>query len=197
MSCMFLPPDCGTQSIQPILPKSMDALRADGLAAIHALNPSLAQATPAVEQFVGASVRPDGRPYYLTVVAPEATLQKDASWSGAFYAPCGYFHIAGSVEGGPYTADSSLLKVSASLYLAEKETVAAQWTVIGPNANIVAQNNEAMIQDITITAKGPHDERDIRSCIARHAPLYAWGVPRTVVASQCGVALACLVEAVC
>jgi hypothetical protein len=176
----------------------MDALRADGLAAIHALYPSLAQATaPAIEQFVGAGIRPDGRPFYLTIVAPDAALQKDAAWSGAFFAPCGFFHVAGSVEGRPYAADSSLLAVSAALILDGRETVAARWSVIGPSASVTAQNNEAMIQDITIAAKGPHDERDIRSCIARHAPLCAWGVPRTVVAAQCGVALACLIEAVC
>ena len=197
MSCMFLPPDCGTQSIQPIAPRAMDALRADGLATLNALYPSLVQATPAIEEFVGASIRPDGRPFYLTVMAPEAALEKDAAWTGAFYAPGGFFHVAGSVEGRPHTAGSSLLTVSAALFVAEKEAVAAQWSVIGPNAGVDAQNNEAMIQDIAITARGPHDERDIRSCIARHAPLLAWGLPRTVVASQCGVALACLVEAVC
>ena len=197
MSCMFLPDGCGPLTIQPVPPRMMDALRADGLAQINALYPSLAQAKPPVEQYIGASVRPDSRPFYLTIVAPDATLAKDAAWVGAFYAPFGFFHVAGSVEGKPISAESSSLTVDAALVLDGKETVAAQWTVIGPNAGVTTSNNEAMIQSISIRAKGPHDERDIRSCIARHAALNAWGEPKAVIARQCGVALACLIEAVC
>ncbi len=197
MSCMFLPDGGGGgQSIQPIDPRAMQALGTDGLAALHALYPSLAKAKPPLGQFIGASVRPDERPFYLTILAPQGAPAKDA-WLGGFYAPFGYFHVVGSVQGKAHSAEMSSIAVSAVLALGGKKTVAAQWKVLGPAAGLDTLNTEAMMQSVTVSAKGPHDERDIRACIARHAPLSSFGEPRAVVARQCGVALACLIEAVC
>lgn len=197
MSCMFLPGgDAGSPEIRPLPFKALADLQAEGLRALHAAFPQLAQAKPPLEQFVGAAVRPDSRPFYLTVLAP-ADAAASPQWRGGFYAPFGFFHVRGSLEGRPYSASASLLEVSASLVLEDKEIASAQWTVIGPNAGAAPQNAEAMIQSIRVATSGPHAPADVRGCIARHAPLSSWGEPRAVTARQCGVALACLVEAVC
>lgn len=197
MSCMFLPGDGGgADSIRPVERAALEALEKDGLTALHALYPAMAKAKPPLEQYVGASVRPDGRPFYLTILAPPSMTPKGA-WLGGFYAPFGFFRVMGSVQGKAQSAESSSLAVAAVLMLGEKKAVAAQWSVLGPAARLDTLNTETMLQSVTVSAKGPHDERDIRACIARHAPLSSFGEPRAVVARQCGVALASLIEAVC
>lgn len=197
MSCMFLPGgDAGSPEIRPLPFRALADLQAEGLRTLNGAFPQLAQAKPPLEQFVGAAVRPDSRPFYLTVVAP-ADAPDGLPWRGGFYAPFGFFHVRGALEGRPYSASASLLEVTAALVLEDKEIGSAEWTVIGPHSAAAPQNSEAMIQSIKVASAGPHAPADVRACIARHAPLSSWGEPQAVAARQCGVAVACLVEAVC
>ena len=54
-----------------------------------------------------------------------------------------------------------------------------------------------MIRSIKIAAPGPHDSNDIRRCIALHAPQRVFGEAKALIAMQCEVAVACLIEAIC
>jgi hypothetical protein len=76
-----------------------------------------------------------------------------------------------------------------------EELVSAEWEIIGTSTNTA--NNAALIRSVTITNPGWHDPADVRRCVALHAPQRVFGEPKAVVAMQCGVAAACLIEAIC
>lgn len=198
MSCMFTAPSCGDEEDLPLSDNAITELKRAGLEAIKDLiryEPE--QLTPPAQQYTGASLRPDGRMFYLTTVAPKAKEAEEAEWTGAFYAPFGFFHVCGWVKAGREDATTSSVSVTAKLIHGQKDLISASWTVIGPQASVRTPNRACLIKSIEISASGPHDERDIRACIARHAPERALGVPKAIVALQCGVAVACLIEAIC
>lgn len=214
MSCMFAPGAGGSApEIFPIEIDRLNDLQAHGLA--HILDrlgkPSLAHMDLKTTQFVGVALRTDGRPFYLTTVAPlDLGVENNpvGNWSGGFFAPFGVADVVGTVEGclaAPGALPTSF-KVTAQLLLdaggnpgtpdpRRKPHVSVEWEVIGNQAT--RANKSALISSINIIDPGPHDPADIRRCIALHAPARCFGLVRAVVAMQCGVAAACLVEAIC
>ena len=150
--------------------------------------------TPPVKQHIGAALRADGTPFYLSTLAPELAAALEAPWQGAFYAQFGVGDVVGKVMGDP-TQSMASVTVSARLLVAGKEHVSAEWEVIG--SKISTPSKMAMIRSIKIAAPGPHDLNDIRRCIALHAPQRVFGEAKALIAMQCGVAVACLIEAIC
>lgn len=198
MSCMFVAPSGDCDDPGPLPLGAIDELSRTGLDVMqYLLGAPPEKLKPPAAQFTGAAKRTDGKLFYLSIVAPEFKAGPDAAWSGAFYAPFGHFHVAGSVKGAAAGKEAVTLSVAAKLVLGSKDLVAADWTVLGPKSDLRPPNRSCLIKAIKVTESGPHDKRDIRMCIARHAPERAWGEPKTVVASQCAVAVACLVEAIC
>jgi hypothetical protein len=196
MSCMIALLQGGKPEIFPIPIADMEALIAAGAQAFAVtLGRQPSSLAPPASQYVGAALLPDGNPFYLTTLAPELAPSLAAPWQGAFYAPFGIGDIVGSVSGDPGATAVSTLKVDAKLLVEGNEEVAANWVVRG--TKLTTPNKAALIGPITISRHGPHQAEDIRRCIALHAPQRVFGEPRAVVAMQCGVAAACLLEAIC
>jgi hypothetical protein len=175
-----------------------DLVAVGGEAMAGELNVDLKALAPPLQQYVGFTRRTDGEPFYLTTLAPVSFESvKKAAWSGAFYAPLGYGHVIGTVECEASSGVTAYFFVKARLFVGAAETVAANWRVLGPDQSVSPGNLAALIDRVQITRPGPHDAADMRRCIALHAPAAAWGEPRGLVAQQCGVAVACLIEAIC
>ena len=81
------------------------------------------------------------------------------------------------------------------LHLGRIPLVSVDWEIRGNQGT--RPNKASLIGSVTINDPGPHDPDDIRRCVALHAPLRCFGEPRAIVAMQCGVAAACLLEAIC
>lgn len=201
MSCIIAPIPGGHAGIFPLPLKIMDDIAETGAAIMgKALGQGVKKMKPAGEQYIGISRRPDGTPFYLTTFAPfsfQAAQESKTGWSGAFYVPLGYGYLVGTVAGETVSDTQSAFTVKARLYVGDEETVAAKWRVLGPNAHDDTPNRMALIDGVEISEKGPHMAEDMRKCIALHAPQAAWGEPKAVVAQQCGVAVACMIEAIC
>jgi hypothetical protein len=182
-----------TREIFPISTDQAADLQATGAAemlyllGVQALGELLFKPT----QYVGAALKPDGSAFYLTTIAPD--------WVG---------DIVGTVEGdlaSPGKKPTSI-KVKARLLLdqggdgltqARGRGVQASvdWEVAGSQAT--RPNKASLIRSVTIHDPGPHDRDDIRRCVALHAPQRSFGEARAIIAMQCGVAAACLLEAIC
>ena len=203
MSCILVPIPGGPGGSFPLsLPIMQDLIAAGGAAMAGELGIDLKALKPPLEQYVGFSRRPDGEPFYLTTLAPMSfdSIKKDTKtveWSGAFYVPLGYGHVIGTVVSEAGSGTTAYFSVKAKLYVGSTETVAANWRVLGPDQSVPQRNLAALINRVEVTRPGPHDAADMRRCIALHAPAAAWGEPRGLVAQQCGVAVACLIEAIC
>ena len=214
MSCMIAPIQGGNPSreIFPVPPGDMTRLQELGLAEIFAmLGVKRMNKLPFNSaQYVGTALRPDGRPFYLTTIAPDfgPDLKPVGKWRGGFFAPFGVGDIVGIIEGELFHPDAmpTTLSVKARLLLdaggnpAKSDTnrspfVSVDWEVRGSQAT--RPNKAALIGRVTINDPGPHNPVDIQRCIALHAPERAFGQARAIVAMQCGVAAACLLEAIC
>lgn len=150
---------------------------------------------PRVEQFIGSALRPDGSAFYLTTLAPKIDDCITNPWRAAFFSPFGIGDIAGTVTGTPTERQITTLTVDARLSVEGETRVSVSWSVIGSQRT--APNKSALINSIRIIEAGPHHAEDIRRCIALHGPQRIFGEPRAIVAMQCGVAAACLLEAIC
>lgn len=161
-------------------------------------------------QFVGAALKPDGSPFYLTTIAPDFGRVKDpvGAWRGGFFAPFGVGDVVGIVEGELFAPGAlpTSLNVKARLLLdaggnpatytqGRTPHVSVDWVVRGNQATRATKS--AIIQSVTIHDPGPHEAADIRRCVALHAPQRSFGEVRAIIAMQCGVAAACLLEAIC
>ena len=214
MSCMVAAIQGGEprREIFPIPIESMAALYTMGLAEICALLgvQHLGELHLNAAHHVGAALRPDGTPFYLSTIAPDFGADADpvGQWRGGFFAPFGIGDIVGTVE-GHLVAPGALpttMTVKARLFLdaggnppsltlGRAAHVSVDWEVRGNQAT--RPNKASLISSVTIHNPGPHDPADIRRCVALHAPLRCFGEPRAIVAMQCGVAAACLLEAIC
>lgn len=162
-----------------------------------------------VIQHVGAAFKPDSCPFYLTTIAPDfgPTLNPVGYWRGGFFAPFGFGDIVGTVEGDllPPGGLPTKLHVKARLLLddggpaklvrARAPYVSVDWEVHGSQAT--RPNKSSIIGSVKIHDPGPHTPEDIRRCVALHAPQRCFGEPRAIIAMQCGVAAAALIEAIC
>lgn len=214
MSC-FVAPIQGGNPLREIFPLTLDrmaALQSVGLSEMLTMLPakSLDKLQVPATQHVGAVLRTDGAPFYLTTVAPEFPNLANpvGHWWGAFFAPFGVADVVGTVEGvlaAPGALPTSL-RVRARLlpdpgqnpvvYTAGRKPMAdVEWEVRGNQAT--RPNKAALIGSVTVHDAGPHRAEDIRRCVALHAPQRAFGEARAIVAMQCGVAAACLLEAIC
>ena len=200
MSCMIAALPGGSPEIFPLPVKSFMELGDNGMRAAQSLGLKKKQLEP--EQFIGATTRTDGTPFYLWSTAPTLKAGTEKDWTGTFFAPFGVGNLYGRVDASPGQLDDkkdefaiTTLKVNARLAIQGKDVVVARWTVIG--SQLTVPNKMAMIKSVKVEKKGPHNAEDIRKCIALHAPQRALGEPRAIVAMQCGVAAACLVEAIC
>jgi hypothetical protein len=161
-------------------------------------------------QHLGAALKPDGTPFYLTTIAPDfgAVADPTGQWRGGFFAPFGIGDIVGTVEGNLVSPGAlpTTIKVKARLLLdaggnpptpvrVRAPYISVDWEVSGSQAT--RPNKASLIGSVTINDPGPHDQADIRRCVALHAPQRSFGEPRAIVAMQCGVAAACLLEAIC
>ena len=159
---------------------------------------------------VGAALKPDGSAFYLCTIAPDFgnALDPVGTWRGAFFAPFGVADVVGTVEGQltPPGALPTGIVVKARLFLDaggkpmtlaknRAALVSVDWTVRGNQAT--RPNKAALIESVTVNEAGPHDPSDLRRCVALHAPQRGSGEARAIVAMQCGVAAACLLEAIC
>jgi hypothetical protein len=194
MSCQVALLQGGNPEIFPIPIKMLRAVSDDGLKAMASALGTKSPKPP-VEPYAGASLRPDGSPFYLATVAPSLEAALVGVWQGAFYAPFGVGNIVGTVLGDPGATDIVTITVNAELRVDGKEHVKVEWVMIGQKAT--TPNKAALIKSISIPNPGPHDPDDIRRCIALHGPQRSFGEPRAIVAMQCGVAAACLIEAIC
>lgn len=214
MSCMFAPGLGGSApEIFPIEMCRLNELQDHGLAHILAAlgRSTLEGVHKDARQFVGVALRTDGRPFYLTTIAPLNLGREDnpqGDWVGGFYAPFGVGDVVGTVEGSFNSAGAmpTSFKVRAQLLLdaggnpgtlrlGRTPYVSVEWEVAGNQAT--RPNKSALIKSVTVVDPGPHNPEDIRRCIALHAPARCFGLVQAVVAMQCGVAAACLVEAIC
>lgn len=216
MSCMIAPIQGGSPSreIFPLSLEDMDRLRDVGLREMLGMLGARALAdlqrdNLPMKQYVGAALKPDGTAYYLTTLAPAIKGEPGpvGAWSGAFFAPFGTADIVGTVRGDlSKDATPTVLSVEARLLLdaggnphdpqsGRGAEVEVAWEVRGSQAT--RPNKAALIGRIDIRKPGPHRPDDIYRCIALHAPQRVFGELRAVVAMQCGVAAACLIEAIC
>jgi hypothetical protein len=194
MSCIKVNPQGGDPGIFPLSVDAMAALQRDGGQAIRSMfvaDPSY----PSTDQHIGVATRADKRPFYLTTFAPSLAESAGVSWQGGFYAPFGVGNVAGTVVGQTMTGSVESLTVAAKLLIQGNENVSVEWAVIGSSET--TPNTAALIQKINIVNPGPHDPDDLRRCIALHAPQQVFGEPKAIVAKQCGVAVSCLIEAIC
>jgi hypothetical protein len=214
MSCMieFLPGGDPRREIFPLSLDRIDNLESVGRSEILAMLGvgGIEQLAFDASQFIGAALKPDGTAFYLTTIAPDFGRTKDpvGSWRGGFFAPFGVGDVVGIVEGellSPGALPTSL-NVKARLLLdaggnpavyesGRTPHVSVDWVVRGNQAT--RANKSSIIQSVTIHDAGPHDAADIRRCVALHAPQRSFGEVRAVIAMQCGVAAACLLEAIC
>jgi hypothetical protein len=206
MSCMSIAPrgGCLPDGCVPTVPvewAELEQLQRDGLRLIElALNSPLNRLPVPATQFVGSSLRPDCCPFYLSTAAPRDPFPGSGpNWRGGFFAPFGYGHVVGTLDFDIPSEQSPVatIVVAAQFVVLDQVHVAANWRVSGPAPNTTPLNAIAVIDAINVVSAGPHREEDIRRCIALHAPQRVWGEPRVMVAAQCGVAVACLIEAVC
>jgi hypothetical protein len=214
MSCYVAPLQGGDprREIFPVSVDLMARLHSMGMAEICGLLgvKLLSELPLGAAQHVGAALKPDGTPFYLTTIAPDfgTTANPVGAWRGGFFAPFGVGDIVGTVEGdlvGPGALPTTI-KVKARLLLdaggnppklagARVAYISVDWEMHGNQAT--RPNKAALIGSVTINDPGPHDAADIRRCVALHAPQRSFGEPRAIVAMQCGVAAACLLEAIC
>lgn len=195
MSCMIANLQGGRPEIFPIDVDSLRALQEIGLQTMQAALATRQAAGPEVHQYAGVALRPDGAPFYLTTVAPAYSLKMTrAPWHGAFFAPFGVGDVHGEVYSEP-DGKMVVLKVAARLMVRGAEHAAASWEVLG--TQVTAPNKSSLIRAVSVATPGPHDPADMRRCIALHAPEKVFGEPRAIVAMQCGVAVAALLEAIC
>jgi hypothetical protein len=187
MSCMLKFSAGGVPEIFPILATDMLHLQSTGEAMMAPLVAERQSPT-----FIGTALKPDRTPFYLCTIVPASADRASAKWNGAFFAPFGVGDVVGSVEVNPEVLSIS---VKARLMANGEELVSAEWEIIGTSTNTA--NNAALIRSVTITNPGWHDPADVRRCVALHAPQRVFGEPKAVVAMQCGVAAACLIEAIC
>jgi hypothetical protein len=200
------------REIFPLALDDMEALAKTGIEHIlYRLEvPSVAKLPLKPNALVGAALRPDGTAFYLTTVAPDLGRTRDplGRWRGGFFAPFGVADLVGTVEGDlrkPGAMPTSIRvaawllmdagKPSAKPKPDREAVVSVEWEVIGNQAT--RQNKACLIGPIVIHDKGPHDAADLRRCIALHAPQRAFGEARAVIAMQCGIAAACLLEGIC
>jgi len=114
----------------------------------------------------------------------------------------------GTVVAAPLAAGSMSrsISVKARLLLDERGNPAVftpgravhasvDWEMRGTQAT--RANKAALMVSVTIGNPGPHDPGDIRRCVALHAPQRSFRLPQSIVAMQCGVAAAALLEAIC
>ena len=216
MSCMVAMLQGGSpqREIFPIETGSMDDIKSIGLREMQLmLGVSLLSELPQnAVQYVGAALRPDGSPFYLSTIASGfANLANPlGDWRGAFFAPFGIGDIIGTVEGclqqpgslpTSITVKARLLVDNGGLpaFVENRDRanprVSVDWVISGNQAT--RPNKSSLIHSVTIHQPGPHDPADIRRCIALHAPQRCFGEPRAIVAMQCGVAAAGLLEAIC
>ena len=220
MSCMVAALQGGnpTREIFPISTDRMVDMQTRGSAQILGLlgvkKLSDIQLKPG--QHIGAALKPDGTAFYLTTIAPDFGLTANpvGQWRGGFCAPFGVADVVGIVEGdlAEPGAKPTTIRVKARLVLdaggnalksnrdAKAERggtvlVSVDWEIRGSQAT--RPNKAALIASVTINDCGPHDSADIRRCVALHAPQRSFGEPRAIIAMQCGVAAACLLEAIC
>jgi len=198
MSCMIAALPGGSPEIFPIPVQNFMDLRENGFGAAKQLN--LKKKNIENQEFMGATTRTDGTPFYLWATAPSLEVGTSENWSGAFFAPFGVGNLYGRVDAKPGKVEThkfaiTTLNIEARFEIKGKDEVAAKWTVVG--SQLTVPNKMAIIKSVKIVKKGPHDAEDIRKCIALHAPQRALGEPRAIVAMQCGVAAACLIEAIC
>ncbi|MGH7066212.1 MAG: hypothetical protein ACREEU_00325 [Acetobacteraceae bacterium] len=184
----------GIPEIFPAPIELMRALEAEGLRAMTATI-DLPLGAPEVQQYIGSALKPDRSPFHLTTLAPQLAPSLEARWRGAFFAPFGIGDVLGTVEGDPGKPPFVSLTVKARLLVGGEEHVAVEWEVIG--TQITTLNKAALIRSVRILNHGPHEPSEIRRCVALHAPQRVFGEPRAIVAMQCGVAAACLIEAIC
>jgi hypothetical protein len=214
MSCFieFLSGGDPRREIFPLALDRIDNLQSIGKSEILAMLgvAEIGELALNASQYVGAAMKPDGTPFYLTTIAPDLGRDKNpvGAWRGGFFAPFGVGDVVGIVE-GELLAPSALptsLNVKARLLLDDGGNPAAytpnrtphvsvDWVVRGNQAT--RANKSSIIQSVTIHDAGPHDAADIRRCVALHAPQRGFGEVRAVIAMQCGVAAACLLEAIC
>ncbi len=198
MSCMIAALPGGSPEIFPIPVKSFMKLRESGINVAKGFGLKSKQIES--EEFFGATTRTDGTPFYLWSTAPSLKVGKLENWSGTFFAPFGVGNLYGHVEAEPGQEKTdkyaiTTLNVEARFEVEGKDLVAAKWTVIG--SQLTVPNKMAIIKKVKVIDAGPHNKEDIRKCIALHAPQRVLGEPRAIVAMQCGVAAACLIEAIC
>lgn len=199
------------REIFPLRGDRMDELQAVGMKAMLALlDVKAMKRLPFNSSFhVGAALKPDGSPFYLATIAPDFGNAADpvGAWRGAFFAPFGVADVVGTVEGelsAPGEQPTRIV-VKARLFLdaggkslsaiARKAVVSVDWEVRGNQAT--RPNKAALIGSVTVNEAGPHEASDLRRCVALHAPQRGSGEARAIVAMQCGVAAACLMEAIC
>jgi len=214
MSCFieFLPGGDPRREIFPLALDRIDNLQSVGKSEILAMLgvAEINELALNASQYIGAALKPDGTPFYLTTIAPDFGRTKDpvGAWRGGFFAPFGFGDVVGIVE-GELLAPGALpttLNVKARLLLdaggnpatytpGRTPHVSVDWVVYGNQAT--RANKSSIIQSVTIHDPGPHDPADIRRCVALHAPQRGFGEVRAVIAMQCGVAAACLLEAIC
>lgn len=214
MSCMIAMLQGGSPA-REIFPISIDQvtdLQNTGASAIFRLLgvKGLADLAMSPTQYVGAALRPDGSPFYLTTIAPDLGRSADpvGRWRGGFFAPFGVADVVGVVEGdlaAPGKMPTSI-QVQARLMLdvggeslnvdpGRSARVSVDWEVHGNQAT--RPNKAAIISYVKVIDPGPHLPDDIRRCVALHAPQRSFGEARAIVAMQCGVAAACMLEAIC
>lgn len=199
MSCMIAHLPGGSPEIFPIPIDAMEQLREAGLEATYGLGLKKKDTRKGYEH-IGAAKRTDGTPFYLWISAPNLEIGQTKPWVGAFFAPFGIGNVVGLVLGDPGIESRdqyaiTKLSVKAELQVCGERRVAASWAVVG--SQLTVPNKSAMIESVEVTDAGPHHLDDIRRCIALHAPQRALGEPRAIVSMQCGVAAACLIEAIC
>ncbi|MGH7049061.1 MAG: hypothetical protein ACREFV_05945 [Acetobacteraceae bacterium] len=194
MSCMIAVLPGGIPEIFPVPIELMRALEIEGLRAMMEMI-ELPHGAPPVQQYIGSALKPDRSPFHLSTLAPQLAPSLEARWRGAFFAPFGIGNVLGTVEGDPGKPPFVTLAVKARLLVDGAEHVAAAWEVVG--TQITTLNKAALIRNVEILNRGPHEATDIRRCVALHAPQRVFGEPRAIVAMQCGVAAACLLEAIC
>lgn len=172
----------------------MRTLETGGFKAMRAMIDRLGAAAEH-EQYIGSALKPDRSPFHLTTLLSPTGASPDLRWWGSFFAPFGIGDVLGTVESRPETGDFVTLAVKAQLRVNNDDLVVAEWEVIG--SQITKVNKAALVKTVKILKWGPHQEADIRRCVALHAPQRVFGEPRAIVAMQCGVAAACLIEAIC
>lgn len=195
MSCMIAPLPGGIPEIFPAPMDLMHKLEAEGLQQMRAMIKSLG-AEGEGAQYIGSALKPDRSPFYLTTLLSPAGASPDLRWWGAFFAPFGIGEVLGTVASSPETGDFVTLAVSTRLRVdGDEERVVVEWEVSG--SQVTKVNKAALIKSVNVRNAGPHLDTDIRRCVALHAPQRVFGEPSAIIAMQCGVAAACLIEAIC